>query len=421
MPTLKLTQAAADRLRPPANGRVDYWDTILPAFGLRVAAARPGRPPRKTWVCMYRVAGRRVRETLGTMATVPQVDDARDLARASMQRAQAGIHPVQEKERRAAAAAARRCDTLARSIDYYFARYAAQRMRPTSFTEIKRTLERDVKPVLGSRPIRDITRRDIRELLLAIVDRGAPSHANHTLSYLRAMLNWAVSNDLIEANPTAGLKMPAPKVERDRTLDEGEIRLFWLACERIGWPFGQLFKLLLLTAQRRDEVAEACWGEFDLDGALWTLPRQRAKNDKAHVIHLAPTAIEILRSVPTIRTIGFIFTTTGRGPVSGFTRARQRLAATMIELGGAATEPFTLHDLRRSAATGMAGLGIAPHIIDKTLNHTTGKISGVARIYNRHEYLAERKAALNAWAMHLEGIANRSSNLIPLASVSLTP
>lgn len=108
MPTLKLTQAAVDRLRPPITGRVEYWDTILPAFGLRVAAARPGRPPRKTWVCTYRVSGRRVRETLGTTATVPKVEDARGLARASMQKAQSGTHPVEEKQSRAAAAAARR-------------------------------------------------------------------------------------------------------------------------------------------------------------------------------------------------------------------------------------------------------------------------------------------------------------------------
>jgi integrase len=414
MPTLKLTQAAVDRLRPPANGRIEIWDTILPAFGLRIAAARPGRPPRKTWICTYRVAGRRIRETLGTTATVPRVDDARNLARASMQQAQAGVHPVQEKHRRTAAAAARQADTLGGAVDEYFARYAAQHMRPASFTEIKRTLERDVKPVLGARPIRDLGRRDVRELLMGIVDRGAPAHANHVLSYLRAMLNWAVSNDLIEANPAAGLKMPAPKVERDRALGDGEIRLFWLACDKIGWPFGPLFQFLLLTAQRRDEVAAACWGEFDLDQAVWTLPRQRTKNDRAHVIHLAPNAVEILRGLPRIGTGQFLFTTTGQSPVSGFTRARQRLAATMADLTGAEIEPFTLHDLRRTAATGMAGLGIAPHVVDRVLNHSTGKISGVARIYNRHEYLSERKAAVESWATHIDRLLNQSSNIVLL-------
>jgi integrase len=412
LPILKLTQAAVDRLRPPTTGRIEYWDTILPAFGLRISASRPGRPPRKTWVCTYRVAGRRVRETLGTTATLPKIDDARDLARASMQKALAGTHPAEDRRLRAAAAATRRLDTLGAAIDGYFARYAARHMRPASFAEIKRTLERDVKTMLGARPIRDLSRRDVRELLQAIVDRGAPSHANHVLSYLRAMLNWAVGNDLIETNPTNGLQMPAPKVERDRALDDGEIRLFWLACDKIAWPFGPLFQLLLLTAQRRDEVAEAPWDEFDLDKGVWTLPRERAKNDQAHITHLAPKAVQILQQLPMIGDGKLLFTTTGKNAVSGFTRARQRLADAMTALGGDEVEHFTLHDLRRTAATGMAGLGIAPHVVDRVLNHSTGKISGVARIYNRHEYLAERNHALGAWANHVEALV--TPNVIQL-------
>jgi integrase len=366
-------------------------------------------------MCTYRVAGRRVRETLGTTAILPKVEDARNLARASMQKAQAGTHPVEERQERAAAAAARRLDTLDRAMDHYFAVYAVQRMRPASFAEIRRTLERDVKPVLGSKPLPDITRRHVRELLEAIVDRGARSHANHVLSYLRAMLNWAVGNDLIEANPTSGLQMPTPKVERDRALGDGEIRLFWIACERIGWPFGPLFQLLLLTAQRRDELAEANWGEIDIDNALWTLPRQRAKNDQAHIVHLPPTAVEILHQLPTIGNREFVFTTTSKSPVSGFTRARQRLMSVMADLRGEQIEHFTIHDIRRTAATGMAGLGIAPHVVDRILNHSTGKISGVARIYNRHEYLAERKIALEAWARHVVGLV--TLNVIQLSRV----
>jgi integrase len=335
-----------------------------------------------------------------------------------MQKAQAGVHPVQERRLRAAAPARTKLDMLTGAMDHYFARYAAQHMRPASFAEIKRTLERDVKPVLGSRPLKDITRGNVRELLQAIVDRPAPSHANHVLSYLRAMLNWAVSNDLIEANPTAGLKMPAPKIDRDRALEDGEIRLFWLACDTVGWPFGPLFRLLLLTAQRRDEIAEARWGEFDIDGELWTLPRERAKNDKAHFIYLAPKATEILRGLPTAGGGGFLFTTTGKTPVSGFTRARQKLASAMNDLGGAEVEPFTLHDLRRTAATGMAGLGVPPHVVDRILNHTSGTIRGVARVYNRHEYLAERQAALLAWSRHIEALIDLDSvsNVVRLAA-----
>jgi integrase len=168
-----------------------------------------------------------------------------------------------------------------------------------------------------------------------------------------------------------------------------------------------------LTAQRRDELAEAKRSEFDLDKALWTLPRERSKNDKEHLVQLSPLALDILRGLPAIGENGLLFTTGGARPVSGFGRARARLAAAMLELrqagrtagkGTIAIEPFTLHDLRRTAATGMAGLGIAHHVVDRVLNHTEGKISGVARIYNRFAYLDERKAALDAWSRHVEGL-----------------
>jgi integrase len=378
---------------------------------------------------LYRVHGKSVRETLGTTATVPKVDAARALARASIQKAHQGIHPVRERRAIAAAEAHGRGQTLAVAIDRYLERYAVKRMRPDYFKETKRTLDRDVKAVLGGRPISEITRGDIRELLESIVDRGSPSHANHCLAYLRAMLSWAVANDLIESNPCAGLQMPAPKVERDRALDDGEIALFWRACDDLAWPFGPLFQLLLLTGQRRDEVAEAPWSEFDLDKGQWTLPRARTKNERAHIVHLSPPAVGILRELPRIGVKGFVFTTNGETPISGFSHASARLRAAMLErrkaeltLAGsraaaeqAAIPHFTLHDLRRSAASGMAGLGVAPHVVDKILNHTTGVIHGIAAVYNRHEYLPERQAALMLWSRHVETLTT-PSNVVVLSA-----
>jgi integrase len=234
-------------------------------------------------------------------------------------------------------------------MDRYVELYAAKRMRPDYFAETKRTLDREVKPALGGRPIREITRRDIRELVEGIVERGSPSQANHTLAYLRAMLNWAVDYDLIDANPANGFKMPAPLVERDRTLSDEEIRLFWCGCDGVGWPFGPLFQLLLLTAQRRDELAHANWKEFDLDRASWMLPRERVKNDRAHLVHLSGRATKILKALPRIGEWGFLFTTTGETPVSGFGRARDRLTAVMVEIGSSRS-PCTICAARRLPA-----------------------------------------------------------------------
>jgi integrase len=422
MPTMKLTQPAVDRLKPPASGRMEYWDNQCPGFGLRVSAPSRGGDGRKTWQVMYRVDGKLVRETIGTLATFPNVAEARNLARQSLQKAQRGLNPIEdrrqqkaEQERQRQAAEARARDTLGAAIDRYLEQYARRRMRPDYFKETKRALKVDVAAVLGSRPIGDLARREIRDLLGAIVARGRAPHASHVLAYLRAMLNWAVGEDIIEANPAAGIPDPDPRKredrERDRYLDDNEIRTFWRACEAIDRPFGPLFQLLLLTGARRDELAHATWDEFNLERRMWVLPRKRSKNDKEHFTHLSAPALAIIKAMPP-RLIGFLFTTTNdRTPVSGFGRARERLAAAMPGV-----EPFTLHDLRRTIATGMADLGIAEHVLDRVLNHAGRKVSGTARIYNRHEYLRERQAALDVWARHIESLIRpAASNVVQLA------
>jgi integrase len=426
MPTLKLTQAAVDKLKPPATGRVEYWDSQLPGFGLRVSDTG-----RKTWQALYRVDGKMVREKLGTLAQIESVADARARARQSMTKARAGAHPVEERRRKHEedrrhdeAETARKQNTLAAAIDRYLVERPRDKsrrpMRREYLVETARTLEKNVKPKLGARPISEVTSDDVKRLVRGIA-KDAPSQANHTLTYLKAMLGWAVGEGLIEKNPAIGVAMPALKSERDRALDDDEIRLFWLACDKLGWPFGSLFKLLLLTGQRRGEVAQATWSEIgDLEKGIWTLAGRRTKNGRPHIVHLSPLAVEILEGLPRLASAkGYVFMTGRAGaevPVNGFTIAPRRLRVAMIELrkaefgeAAAPIEHFTLHDLRRSAATGMASIGIAPHVVDKILNHVGGKISGIAAIYNRFEYLPERKVALEAWARHIENLVRPSS------------
>jgi integrase len=238
------------------------------------------------------------------------------------------------------------------------------------------------------------------------------------------------------------VKPPTKERSRDRALSDDEIRWFWHSCGELGWPFGPIFKLLLLTAQRRDEVGGMRWSELDLDKRIWTLPRQRAKSDRGHELQLSEGAIDILRALPQIAADGrLVFTTTGKTPVSGFGNVKRRLDAAMVKArrrslglpeeerefrnatGLAANEPlpveipeWTLHDLRRTAATGMARLNIPPHVVDKILNHSGGTIRGVAAVYNRFAYLEERRAALEAWGRYVtELIAPaRSTNVIAL-------
>jgi len=220
-------------------------------------------------------------------------------------------------------------------------------------------------------------------------------------------------------SPAAGMRLPTKEHPRDRALTDDEIRWLWLACEATEWPFGPLVKLLLLTAQRRDEVAGIERPEIDLEKKTWTIPREKAKNDRAHEVQLSTAAIEVLNALPRVSD-GLVFTSTGTTPVSGFSRAKLRLDAAMLaakreELGEKCgpIQPWTLHDLRRTAATGMARLGFAPHVVDKVLNHVGGTIRGVAAVYNRFEYVEERRGALEAWGRYVTGlIAPAPANVV---------
>jgi len=250
---------------------------------------------------------------------------------------------------------------------------------------------------------------------------------NRTLAVLRRFFNWTVEREIITASPMAGLKAPTAETARDRALNDEEIRLFWAGCDKLGWPFGPMFKLLLLTAQRRDEVRGMEWTEIEpREKRVWAIPREKAKNDRAHEVSLSELAIEIIDGLPRMsrpRTDSagsepspYVFTTNGERPVSGFSKAKERLDKHMLELlcaelgeagkdpGKAEIDGWILHDLRRTAATGMARLNIAPHVVDWILNHVSGTIRGVAAVYNRHAYLEERRAALEAWGRYVEGL-----------------
>jgi integrase len=171
---------------------------------------------------------------------------------------------------------------------------------------------------------------------------------------------------------------------------------FWKGCDAIGYPFGSVFKLLLVTGQRREEVAGMRWHELDLPGRVWNIPGARTKNSRPHIVHLSDLAMAIIQGLPRFKPVAgrdFVFSTKGDVSVSGFSYAQRRFPMPSAD--------WTLHDLRRTLTTGMASLGVAPHICDRCLNHISGQITGVAAIYNRFAYLDERKAALEAWGKWL--------------------
>jgi integrase len=222
------------------------------------------------------------------------------------------------------------------------------------------------------------------------------------------------------------LKAPKAEESRDRVLTDDEIRWLWNAAEMQGFPFGPMTQLLLLTGQRRSEVAGMRLAELSVRNRMWHLPKGRTKNGEAHDVPLADQVIAILQQLPKIAGgDGFAFTSTGVTPVSGFSRAKASLDLLIADVAAKETpkevrrvEPWIFHDLRRTCASGMASLGVAPHVIEAVLNHKSGTIKGVAAVYNRHQYTAEKQQALQAWARRVSEIVAGGSKVVPFRAKS---
>ncbi|MBX3537666.1 MAG: tyrosine-type recombinase/integrase [Chelatococcus sp.] len=371
-----------------------------------------------SWAVRYRYGGKPKKLTIGTYPAI-ELAAARELARVALRAVAEGRDPGAEKkaaQRAAERAAGAERDLVENIADAFVERYAKANTRESTWKETKRLLEADVVPVWRGRRIQEINKRDVIELLDRVVDRGAPVMANRVLAAIRRMFSWCVERGILDTSPCTDVKAPASERSRDRVLTDEEIRLVWRACDAVGWPFGPLTKLLLLTGQRRDEVAEMRRSELDLEKGVWIIPRERVKNDRAHEVPLAKSAIALIEGLPKVKSKeGYVFTTTGDTPVGGFSRAKSRIDDAIIKslekvAAANGTDPsevkpldrWTLHDLRRTMASGMARLGVNLPVIEKVLNHTSGSFAGVVGIYNRHSFNEEKRHALDAWAAFVD-------------------
>jgi integrase len=260
----------------------------------------------------------------------------------------------------------------------------------------------------GKRKFSEIQKRDILDELDAIVDRGGGVTSNRTLAAIRRLCNWALERDMLSVSPCAGVVPQVEETRRDRKLTDDEIRWLWVACDEIGQPFGHAVKLLLLTGQRRGEVGEMTDREIDRDNRMWTIPRERAKNDETHEVPLSDATFAVIDSVKRIEgKAGYLFTTTGVSPVSGWSKVKAQIDGFMTEAAskqGKELSPWRLHDLRRTAASGMQRIGVQLPVIEKCLNHLSGSFAGIVGVYQTHEFAAEKRAALDAWAREIERI-----------------
>jgi integrase len=413
------------------HGRKDrlVFDTACPGLGVRVTAKGT-----RTFIAQWTdpATRRKVREPLGVWGNLT-IEQAREAVRARLGAVAKGIDPKAERLRQRAEAERERAETALTFdalIEEWKALHLAHR-RPRYAAEAERAI-RSGLPGLLKRSAARISRADAVNALDQIVKAGKAVTAGRTMAYARACFAWGKRRSKVPENPFADLPIAAGGTERERALSDAEIAEVWKAAATLGYPFGPFYKLLILTLQRREEVAAMRWSEISEDMARWTLPSARMKNGKPHIVHLPEAARAVLRSIPRVEGCDFVFSTTtyrltasknaepkGKRkpeptPISGFSQGKRYLdvaiakarAETAAKLGQKpeAMTAWRVHDLRRTGVTTLAALGFDSIVVDKLLAHQPGKLRGVAAVYQRHDFARERAAALDAWAAHVTGI-----------------
>jgi integrase len=401
---MKFTDRQIKNLKPRADRYEVFEDR---GFGIRVAPSG-----RKTFIYFYRMPGesKKRRLTVGTYPTMSLAEAHRKYAEAREMVAQGvdpGFKTVTER------AEERRAPTLLTLADEYLEKWAKPRKR--SWREDERILRKDIIPLWGHRKAREITRRDVIQLLDGIIDRGAGIMANRTLAVVRKMFNFAVSRDIVSISPCLAVRAPAPEQRRDRVLTTDEIRSLWHGLEgakMMAEGTRLALKLQLVTGQRKAEIVSASWDEIDLTDKWWTIPPEKAKNKMAHRVPLSPLALELLQAAKNLAGDSHWVFPSPQTPRHITPEAIDHaLRRPGLEVLGFT---FVPHDLRRTAASHMTGMGISRLVVSKILNHTE---RGVTAVYDRHSYDREKRQALEAWAHKLIEIIGRCeeiANVIPL-------
>jgi integrase len=342
------------------------------------------------------------RYTIGTHGSPWTPETARREAERILIMVRQGIDPVDAKNERRRQAVDLAFDSY---VDSFTRLYLQKRWKDWKLGE--GVLRREVVPVLGNKPLPRITRADVAPIWDRLDDRPAVARLTHAT--LRKLFRWAVTRGDIERSPIEGLPAPASIPSRDRVLSDAEIGLLWRGTEELGRPFGPLFQLLILTGQRRDEVASMEWSELDRSDASWLLPAYRTKNRRVHHVPLSVPALRVLDQLANGDQwphSGYVFSTTGKTPVSGFSKAKKRLDEFMRGKLAHRFEPWRAHDIRRTLATGLQRLGVRFEVTEAVLNHVSGARSGVAGVYQRYDWAAEKRDALESWSSKLCKLAS---------------
>ena len=390
------TARELDRLTLPAGkAEVFHFDTRCP--GLAVRIQRTGAPAFVVWFTAP--GGKRKRLTLGPVAGL-DLDAARRQATEIINAARDGRDPAMERKQARAAAA--ELFTVADLIAAYLRDHAKPRQRPRTLVETERALNRHWSPLHGL-PVADVTRRHVSARLIELARSSGPVGANRARAALSACYAWAMRAGLADVNPVIGT-VKSEETARDRVLAPDELAAIWRATADLS-GHDAIVRLLALTGARKSEVGGMTWAELDRGARLWTLPAARAKNKREHEVPLSRQVLAIIAEFPELPRCPHLFGRRGRAPFSGWSQSKARLDAKIAAQRGAPLPEWNIHDLRRSVVTHMAELAIAPpHIIEAIVNHAGGHRAGIAGVYNRAIYRAEKAAALQRWADWLEAM-----------------
>jgi integrase len=390
----KLTPIAVNNIRPRSTS-FEVKDASSP---LRLAVQPSGK---KSWIVRYRRPPPDRRTAKVTHDQFVSLAEARKWAAAALAELAAGRDPAALKfDAEAAAkkaAAERAADTVDHWVKIFLERYARKHTRPNTWRQAEHVFSNIVLPVWSGRSIHDIARKDVRALVEDVAE-DRPIMANRALAHVSKLFNWLCERDAIAASPCAGVKPPAKERARDRVLTDDEIKRLWAACDVIGGRIGACAKLLLLTGQRLGEVCGMRRSE--ITGDTWVLPPERVKNKRRHDVPLSRQVFDLIENVPVIAgDEDFVFT-------SGASQRLGNMSHTKAAIDGfmKPDAPWVLHDLRRTAASGMAALGVRLPTIEKCLNHQSGTFKGVLAVYQRHDFAAEKRDALQRWADHVDAV-----------------
>ena len=368
----RLTSKQVEHMKP---AETRYEVPAGPPIGLYIVI-QPSSS--KSWALRYRWHGTPRKLTLGGYPAL-SLAGARADAEAKLEELNQGLDPAVLRAQEAKEQ--RQPDSVPAVVEEWLARHVRPNTR--SWREIERIMNKDVVPAFKHQLITQVGKPDILRLLDAIVDRGAPVMANRTRSYLKSWLTWAQERGYISDSPMGKIKKATVENSRERVLSDGELGIVWNAAGKLGYPFGPFVWFLMLSVQRRGEVAGMRWEDINLERGIWTLPAWATKPGRQHDVPLSSRMLAMLQELPRFEGPYVFTTTSGKKPINGFSKMKARLEVIILEDSKQKIEDWGLHDLRRSASTWLASTGVPPQVLSALLNHSPGKVQGITAVYNR--------------------------------------